>query len=77
MVSKNVIPSKQSLGGSFQLVFTEHGVLQLANVIKSEWVTQMSIKIIEIFVNMIEYRNNNVYLKLDIESIKKKVDNHD
>lgn len=77
LVLKNVISSKQSLGGLLPLVFTEHGVLQLANVIKSERATQMSIKIIEIFVNMREYLNNNVNLKLDIESIKKKVDNHD
>lgn len=71
MVSQNVIRSKQSLGGLLQLFFTEHGVLLLANVIKSERATQMSIKIIEIFVNMIEYLNNNVNLKLDIESNKK------
>ncbi len=77
MISQNAIPSKQSLGGSLPLVFTEHGVLQLANVIKSERATQISIKIIEIFVNMREYLNNNVNLRLDIEAIKKKVDNHD
>jgi hypothetical protein len=32
MVSQNAIPSKQHLGGYLPLVFTEHGVLQLANV---------------------------------------------
>ena len=32
MVSQNAIPSKQHLGGSLPFVFTEHGVLQLANV---------------------------------------------
>jgi len=31
MVSQNAIPSKQHLGGYLPLVFTEHGVLQLAN----------------------------------------------
>ena len=35
LVSQNAIPSKQSLGGSLPFVFTEHGVLQLANVLKS------------------------------------------
>jgi hypothetical protein len=33
MVSQNAIPSKQYLGGYLPLVFTEHGVLQRANVL--------------------------------------------
>src|ERR1700721_1513743 len=32
MVSQNAIPSKQHLGGYLPYVFTEHGVLMLANV---------------------------------------------
>lgn len=32
LVSQNAIPSKKHLEGSLPLVFTEHGVLQLANV---------------------------------------------
>jgi hypothetical protein len=36
MVSQNAIPSKQSLGGSFPLVFTEQGVGAVSGVIKSE-----------------------------------------
>ena len=36
MVSQNAIPSKQVLGGAFPYVFTEHGVLMLSNVLKSE-----------------------------------------
>ena len=35
MVSQNAIPSKQILGGSLPRAFTEHGVLMLANVLKS------------------------------------------
>lgn len=34
MVSQNAIPSKQHLGGFLPYVFTEHGVLMLANVLK-------------------------------------------
>ena len=44
MVSQNAIPSRQHLGGSLPYVFTEHGILQLANVLKSGRATQMSIK---------------------------------
>ena len=77
MVSQNAIPSKQHLGGSFPYVFTEHGVLQLANVLKSGRATQISIKIIEVFVKMREMLTNTLTLKLDIETIKKKLENHD
>jgi hypothetical protein len=75
MVSQNAIPSKQVLGGSLPYVFTEHGVLQLANVIKSERATQMSIKIIEIFVSLREFLTDNLNVKLEIEEIKKKLAN--
>jgi hypothetical protein len=77
MVSHYAIPSKQSLGGSLPLVFTEHGILQLANVIKNEKATQMSIKIIEIFVKMRAYLIENLSLRTEIEEIRKKVNNHD
>jgi hypothetical protein len=31
MVSQNAIPSKKYLGGSLPFVFSEYGILQLAN----------------------------------------------
>ncbi len=77
MVSQNAIPSKQALGGSLPYVFTEHGILQLSNVVKSDKATQMSIKIIEIFVSMREFLSNNLTLKIDIEEIKRRLDNSD
>nr|WP_319570055.1 ORF6N domain-containing protein [uncultured Draconibacterium sp.] len=77
MVSQNAIPSRQHLGGSLPYVFTEHGVLQLANVLKSGRATQMSIKIIEVFVKMRQMLTDNLSLKLDVEDIKKKLANQD
>ena len=76
MVSQNAIPSKKHLGGSLPYVFTEHGILQLANVIKSKRATQMSIKIIEVFVQMRKMLTDNLSVKLEIEEIKKKLTNH-
>ena len=76
MVSHNAIPSKKHLGGSLPYVFTEHGILQLANVLTGDRATQMSIKIIEVFVQMREALTENLNLKLDIEDIKKKLTNH-
>jgi len=77
MVSQNAIPSRQHLGGSLPYVFTEHGVLQLANVLKSKRATQVSIRIIEIFVKMREMLTSTLNLEMDIEMIKNKLDNHD
>ena len=37
----------------------------------------MSIKIIEIFVNMREFLTNNLSSKIDIEEIKRRLDNND
>lgn len=76
MVSQNAIPSKQHLGGALPYVFTEHGILQLANVLRSERATQMSVKIIEVFVKMREMLTDNTELRLEIEQIKHKLGNH-
>ncbi len=77
MVSQNAIPSKQHLGGSLPYAFTEHGILQLANVLRSDRATQMSIRIIEVFITMREMLSDMLTLKLDIEEIKKKLMNQD
>ena len=77
MVSQNAIPSKQHLGGSLPYVFTEHGVLQLANILKSSRATQVSIKVIEVFIKMREMLTDTLKLHLDIELIKKKLNNQD
>ena len=52
MVSQNAIASKQSLGGSFPLVFTEQGVGAVSGVIKSEKADQVSVAIARAFVAM-------------------------
>ena len=77
MVSQNAIPSKQHLGGSLPYVFTEHGILQLANVLKSGRAFQMSIKIIEVFVKMREMLQTHRYLIVEMEKIRKKVAGQD
>ncbi len=77
MVSQNAIPSKSHLGGALPYVFTEHGVLMLANVLNSERAVQVSIRIIELFVKLREMLMANAELKYEIEKIKKKLDNQD
>lgn len=57
-------------------VFTEHGIMMVANVLTSERAIQVSIQIIEVFIKMREILTDNLSLKLDIEEIKKKLSNH-
>jgi hypothetical protein len=77
MVSQNAIPSKGHLGGALPYAFTEHGVLMLANVLKSERAVQVSVRIIELFVKLRQILVTHAELKLEIEKIRKKLDNHD
>jgi phage regulator Rha-like protein len=77
MVSQNAIPSKSHLGGAKPYVFTEHGVLMLANVLKSEIALQMSIRIIETFVQMRELLLNHQELFAKIEQLEKRLGDQD
>ena len=69
--------NKLKFSTSLPYVFTEHGVLQLSNVLKSERATQMSIKIIEIFVEMRNFLTGTLNLSLEVEMIKRKLVNQD
>ena len=68
MVSQNAIPSKKHLGGSLPYAFTEHGVLMLANILKSSRAIQMSIRIIDVFVKLRELllTHKDILLKLEL-----------
>ncbi|HEK21355.1 MAG TPA: ORF6N domain-containing protein [Bacteroidetes bacterium] len=58
-------------------VFTEHGILMLSNVLKSQRAIQVSIRIIDIFVKLRQLLVNNAELWLEIERIKSKLDSQD
>ncbi len=77
MVSQNAIPSKKHLGGSLPYAFTEHGVLMLANVLKSEQAITMSIRIIEIFVRLREVLLTHKDVLLKLEKLERKAVQHD
>jgi uncharacterized membrane protein len=77
MVSQNAIPSKKHLGGSLPFAFTEHGVLMLASVLKSEKAMQVSIRIIEIFVKMREMLSTHKDILLQLQQVEKKLTSHD
>ncbi|HYV94146.1 MAG TPA: ORF6N domain-containing protein [Chitinophagales bacterium] len=67
LVSQNAIPSKQHLGGYLPYAFTEHGLLMLANVLRSKKAIEVSIRIIEVFVKVRETMmlKKDVLLKLE------------
>jgi len=67
MISQNAIPSRKHLGGSLPFVFTEYGVLMLANILKSDRASKMSIRIIEVFVKIREmlFAHKDILLRLE------------
>jgi len=77
MVSQNAIPSRKHLGGAMPYVFTEHGVLMLANVLKSRLAIQMSVRIIEIFVRLREMLLTNRDILLKVEQMEKRMGKQD
>jgi phage regulator Rha-like protein len=58
-------------------VFTEHGVLMLANVLKSERAIHMSVQIIRVFVQMREMALTHKDILVKLLKIEKKVTEHD
>ncbi len=72
-----IVTSKKGRGGTryLPMAFTEHGVLQLAHVLRSKRARLMSVRITEIFIKMREVLTDNLNIKLEIEEIKKKLSN--
>jgi hypothetical protein len=77
MVSHFAIPSIKHLGGHLPYVFTEHGVLMLANVIKSERAIAVSLKLIEIFVKLREMISAHKDILIKLEKLETQASKHD
>jgi len=58
-------------------VFSELGVLQLANVLKSRRARRMSVRILEVFIKMREMLTTHKEILYRIEKIVAKLDEHD
>ena len=74
--SQNVILKHGAHSKYLPYAFTEHGVMMLANVLKSERAIQVSMQIIDVFILLRETLSSHVELKLEIEQIKHKLGNH-
>ena len=57
--------------------FTEHGILMLSSVLKSDKAIQTNIQIMRIFTKVREMLLDTTEIKLDILQIQKKLENHD
>jgi hypothetical protein len=68
-----------SWGGTRKLpyAFTEQGVAMLSGILHSERAIQVNIRIMRIFTRIKHILNNHSELNLEIEKIKKKLNNHD
>jgi len=58
-------------------VFTEHGVLMLSSVLKSDKAIQTNIQIMRIFSKVRQMLLDTTDLKIDILQIQKKLENHE
>ncbi|URC13705.1 ORF6N domain-containing protein [Flavobacterium sp. B183] len=58
-------------------VFTEHGILMLSSVLKSDKAIQTNIQIMRIFTKVREMLLDTTEIKVDILQIQKKLENHD
>jgi hypothetical protein len=57
-------------------VFTEHGVLMLSSVLTSKKAIQVNIQIMRVFTRIRSMLNDNTELRLAIEQLERKADNH-
>ncbi|HEX5150518.1 MAG TPA: ORF6N domain-containing protein [Parafilimonas sp.] len=72
LVSQNVIPSKQKLGGALPFAFTEQGVAMLSSILNSERAIQVNIIIIRTFVLVRQYALNYKELAAKLSALEKK-----
>jgi len=75
--SQNVILEKGKYSKYPPYAFTEHGVLMLSNVLKSERAEKVSLLIVDTFVKLRELLLTHKDLLLEMEEIRKKVAGQD
>ena len=59
------------------MVFTEHGVLMLSSVLNSKQAISVNIQIMNIFTRIRQMLSDSQSMKMEIEEIKKKLQNQD
>lgn len=75
--SQNVTANVSAKTRTLPYAFTEHGVLMLANVLKSKAAIRASVHIIEVFVKMREMILTHKDILLKLQQLEKQQSNHD
>lgn len=76
--SQFVISNSEKMGLRYiPTAFTEHGVLMLSSVLKSDKAIQTNIQIMRIFTKVRQMLLDTTEIKVDILQIQKKLENHD
>jgi hypothetical protein len=78
LISQNAM-SKKGRGGRRTLpwVFTEHGALQLANVLRSETAARASIRVVQVFISMREQLTAHKELAGKLGELERRITGHD
>ena len=69
--------NKLKFSSTLSYAFTEHGAVMLASVLNSDKAIEVNIQIVRVFTEIRELLASNLNLRLEVEKIKKKVDNQD
>src|SRR5437660_6767546 len=77
LVSQNVIPSKQSLGGYLPYAFTQEGVAMLSSVLRSKRAIQVNVAIMRAFVRLRQILESNEELNRKFAAVIRKLGQHD
>ncbi len=77
--SQNVTSNKTGRGGTRYLpyAFTEHGVLMLSSVLRSEQAVQVNIQIMRVYSKMKELLIMHKDILVKLEKLERKTDKHD
>jgi len=74
LLSQNVIPSKQSLGGTTPYAFTEQGIAMLSSVLTSKRAVQVNIQIMRTFSKVREFMVTHKDIREKVEKLERKYD---
>ena len=74
LVSQNVIPSKQTLGGHLPYAFTEQGVAMLSSILRSKQAVHVNIEIMRAFVRLRQIISSHKELAKKLDALEEKYD---
>lgn len=77
LVSQNVIPSRQSLGGYLPYAFTEQGVAMLSAVLKSRRAVLVSVAIMRVFAQLRQVLVSHQEILRRLDALEQRFERHD